>query len=118
MAKYYFRLRNGIKYSKVLYLPDVSKLFTVKSQTFNLAVEFPNSSFRWFHLKLWTVLQILCIHLKRFRHEVMFSSKINSYVSFPLEGLDMQPFLHKDCPSTVSTYDLVAVICHHGTAGG
>lgn len=77
------KLRNGIKYSKVLYLPE-----------------------------------ILCIHLKRFRHEVMFSSKIGSYVSFPLEDLDLQPFLHKDCPSTVTTYDLVAVICHHGTAGG
>ncbi|KAH9361226.1 hypothetical protein HPB48_009698 [Haemaphysalis longicornis] len=53
------KLRNGIKYSRVLQLPEV-----------------------------------LCIHLKRFRHEVMFSSKISSYVSFPLEGLDMAPFLH------------------------
>ncbi|GAB6024605.1 hypothetical protein CHUAL_009750 [Chamberlinius hualienensis] len=77
------KLRNGIKYSKVLSLPE-----------------------------------ILCIHLKRFRHEVMFSSKINNYVSFPLEGLDMKPFLFKDCSSRVSTYDLVAVICHHGTAVG
>lgn len=77
------KLRNGIKYSKVLELPEV-----------------------------------LCIHLKRFRHELMFSSKIASYVSFPLEGLDMQPYLHKDCISKVTTYDLISVICHHGTAGG
>ncbi|XP_076360127.1 LOW QUALITY PROTEIN: ubiquitin carboxyl-terminal hydrolase 20-like [Tachypleus tridentatus] len=76
------KLRNGIKYSKVLQLPEV-----------------------------------LCIHLKRFRHEVMFSSKISSFVSFPLEGLDMSPFLHKDCPRETTTYDLIAVICHHGTAG-
>lgn len=76
------KLRNGIKYSRVLQLPE-----------------------------------ILCIHLKRFRHEVMFSSKISSNVSFPLEGLDMSPFLHKDCSRGVTTYDLVAVICHHGTAG-
>jgi hypothetical protein len=41
------------------------------------------------------LLQILCIHLKRFRHEFAFSSKINSYVLFPLEGLDMRPYLHK-----------------------
>ncbi|GFX97479.1 ubiquitin carboxyl-terminal hydrolase 20 [Trichonephila clavipes] len=54
------KLRNGIKYSKVIELPE-----------------------------------ILCIHLKRFRHEVMYSTKINSYVSFPLEGLDMSAFLHK-----------------------
>lgn len=76
------KLRNGIKYSRVLQLPEV-----------------------------------LCIHLKRFRHEVMFSSKISSYVTFPLEGLDMAPFLHSECPRSATTYDLMAVICHHGTAG-
>ncbi|XP_057324882.1 ubiquitin carboxyl-terminal hydrolase 20 [Microplitis mediator] len=77
------KLRNGIKYCKVLELPEV-----------------------------------LCIHLKRFRHELMFSSKIASYVSFPLEDLDMRPYLHKECVSKVATYDLISVICHHGTAGG
>lgn len=63
------------------------------------------------------VVQILCIHLKRFRHEVMYSFKISSHVSFPLEGLDMRPFLAKESPSQVTTYDLLSVICHHGTAG-
>lgn len=76
------KLRNGLKYSKVLQLPEV-----------------------------------LCIHLKRFRHE-FYSSKISTYVSFPLTNLDMKPYLHKDHTSNVTVYDLVAVICHHGTAGG
>ncbi|XP_061912769.1 ubiquitin carboxyl-terminal hydrolase 20 isoform X1 [Entelurus aequoreus] len=76
------KLRNGVKYCKVLRLPE-----------------------------------ILCIHLKRFRHEVMYSFKIGSHVSFPLEGLDMRPFLAKDSSSQVTTYDLLSVICHHGTAG-
>ncbi|XP_061554139.1 ubiquitin carboxyl-terminal hydrolase 20 isoform X2 [Phycodurus eques] len=76
------KLRNGVKYCKVLRLPE-----------------------------------ILCIHLKRFRHEVMYSFKISNHVSFPLEGLDMRPFLAKDSPSQVTTYDLLSVICHHGTAG-
>lgn len=62
--------------------------------------------------------EVLCIHLKRFRHELMFSSKISSAVSFPLRGLDMRPYLHKDCVSNVTTYELFSVICHHGTAGG
>uniref|UniRef100_A0A8C7NLU7 Ubiquitin carboxyl-terminal hydrolase n=1 Tax=Oncorhynchus mykiss TaxID=8022 RepID=A0A8C7NLU7_ONCMY len=75
-------LRNGVKYCKVLQLPE-----------------------------------ILCIHLKRFRHEVMYSFKINSHVAFPLEGLDLQPFLAKDSLSQITTYDLLSVICHHGTAG-
>ncbi|CAG9834253.1 unnamed protein product [Diabrotica balteata] len=77
------KLRNGIKFSKVLQLPEV-----------------------------------LCIHLKRFRHELMFSSKISSVVSFPLKGLEMRPYLHTDCVSKVSSYELFSVICHHGTAGG
>ncbi|GIY36399.1 ubiquitin carboxyl-terminal hydrolase 20, partial [Caerostris extrusa] len=76
------KLRNGIKYSKVIELPEV-----------------------------------LSIHLKRFRQEVMFSTKISSYVSFPLEGLDMSAFLHKSYPRGVTTYDLASVICHHGTVG-
>ncbi|KAJ8792467.1 hypothetical protein J1605_019686 [Eschrichtius robustus] len=75
-------LRNGVKYCKVLRLPE-----------------------------------ILCIHLKRFRHEVMYSFKISSHVSFPLEGLDLRPFLAKECTSQITTYDLLSVICHHGTAG-
>ena len=90
------KLRNGIKYSKVLHLPD-----------------------------------ILCIHLKRFRHELMYSSKISSQVTFPLEGLDMAPYVvmpdempdpipvpdsgEKETAAPITTYDLVSVICHHGT---
>lgn len=63
-----------------------------------------------------SVLQILCIHLKRFRHELMFSTKISTHVSFPLEGLDLQPFLAKDSFSQTTSYDLLSLICHHGTA--
>lgn len=62
--------------------------------------------------------EVLCIHLKRFRHELMFSSKISSAVSFPLKGLDMRLYLHSECVSKVSNYELFSVICHYGTAGG
>ncbi|XP_055639705.1 ubiquitin carboxyl-terminal hydrolase 20 [Toxorhynchites rutilus septentrionalis] len=77
------KLRNGVKYSRVLELPEM-----------------------------------LCVHLKRFRHDLSYSSKISSPVNFPLHGLDMRPYLHKDCKSEVTSYDLCAVICHHGTVGG
>lgn len=30
----------------------------------------------------------------------------------------MRPYLHADCVSRVTTYELFSVICHHGTAGG
>lgn len=76
------KLRTGIKYSRILDLPEV-----------------------------------LCIHLKRFRHDLSYSTKISSYVEFPLEGFDMRPYLHKDCNSEISMYNLSSVICHHGTVG-
>ncbi|KAH8400876.1 hypothetical protein KR009_001608 [Drosophila setifemur] len=77
------KLRTGIKFSRVLTLPEV-----------------------------------LCIHLKRFRHDLSYSSKISSDVYFPLEGFDMRPYIHKDCKSQVPLYNLSSVICHHGTVGG
>lgn len=81
------KLRNGVKLCKVMRLPE-----------------------------------ILCIHLKRFKHEMYFSSKINHFISFPLTGLDMKPFLVKDFNrldpnQKCTTYDLVAVITHHGNVG-
>lgn len=81
------KLRNGVKLCKVVNLPE-----------------------------------ILCIHLKRFKHEMYFSAKINNFISFPLTGLDMKPFVVKDFnkldPShRCTTYDLVAIITHHGSVG-
>ena len=60
----------------------------------------------------------LCIHLKRFRHDFAFSTKISSKVTFPLVDLDMSTWLHKDCLSQETSYDLTGVVCHHGTSGG
>ncbi|CAK1543435.1 unnamed protein product [Leptosia nina] len=77
------KLRNGIKMSGVMKLPEV-----------------------------------LCVHLKRFRHELMFSAKVAARVSFPINDLNMAPYTHKECTSKISRYSLCAVICHAGTAGG
>ncbi|KAG5450555.1 Ubiquitin carboxyl-terminal hydrolase 20 [Clonorchis sinensis] len=62
--------------------------------------------------------EVLCIHLKRFRSHCMDSSKINSPVTFPLEGLELGPYLHTDCTDKVTTFDLISVICHRGGYGG
>ncbi|XP_065316862.1 ubiquitin carboxyl-terminal hydrolase 33-like isoform X2 [Gordionus sp. m RMFG-2023] len=79
------KLRNGIKDSKIIKLPEV-----------------------------------LCIHLKRFRHDFSYSSKVSTKIDFPLQDLDMGPYLDKSCRDEIQTYDLVAVISHRGTslAGG
>ncbi|XP_037071271.1 ubiquitin carboxyl-terminal hydrolase 33-like [Pollicipes pollicipes] len=71
-------------------------------------------------LKFCRVLElpeVLTVHLKRFRHELVFSAKLGTHVEFPLEGLDMSGYLHKQSRSQVTSYDLAAVVCHHGTAG-
>ncbi|CAB4055643.1 USP20_33 [Lepeophtheirus salmonis] len=60
----------------------------------------------------------LCIHLKRFRHEFAYSSKISSKVTFPLVDLDMSPWCHKDFGSKETFYELTGVIVHSGTASG
>ncbi|XP_043229020.1 ubiquitin carboxyl-terminal hydrolase 20-like [Amphibalanus amphitrite] len=71
-------------------------------------------------LKVCRVLElpeVLTIHLKRFRHELVFSTKLGTQVEFPLVGLDMAPYLHRQSRGQVTVYDLAAVVCHHGTAG-
>jgi ubiquitin carboxyl-terminal hydrolase 20/33 len=68
--------------------------------------------------------------LKRFRHDTYFSSKITTYVQFPLEGLDMMPYCtttHANSNTSlgseknyvgVTNYDLYAMIHHRGGLGG
>uniref|UniRef100_A0A8C6LSU4 Ubiquitin carboxyl-terminal hydrolase n=1 Tax=Nothobranchius furzeri TaxID=105023 RepID=A0A8C6LSU4_NOTFU len=81
-----------------------------------LAAFFARDELKGDNMYKCSLLQILCVHLKRFRHELMFSTKIGTHVSFPLEGLDLQPFLAKDSSAQTTNYDLLSVICHHGTA--
>lgn len=66
-----------------------------------------------------TVLpETLCIHLKRFRHEYTYTSKISTKVTFPLVDLDLAPFVHSNSRSQVTMYDLSGIICHRGSFGG
>ena len=36
--------------------------------------------------------QVLCLHLKRFRYSQFGRSKVDTYVKFPLQDLNMNPF--------------------------
>lgn len=44
-------------------------------------------------LTLWTLPDLLVIHLKRFRQSSTMRSKLSTPVSYPLTGLDMSPFM-------------------------
>lgn len=70
-------------------------------------------------LTLKSLPQILCVQLKRFRHDSYFSSKMNNVVEYPTEGLDLRHFLHKEfigSPlSHCSEYDLLGIVNHRGS---
>ena len=53
---------------------------------------------------------MLCIHLKRFRHEYYHSSKISSFISFPLDALDVKKYLTSGMYLLQQNY--VAVVKH------
>ena len=79
-------------------------------------------------LALWSVPRLLVVHLKRFSEEEGYGGreKIDTHVNFPLEGLDMGPYL---CGGGISCedseaakkeapiYDLYAVSNHYGGSG-
>ncbi|KAM6297487.1 LOW QUALITY PROTEIN: ubiquitin carboxyl-terminal hydrolase 43 [Aegotheles albertisi] len=91
-------------------------------------------------LSLWTLPDILIIHLKRFRQEAEHRHKLTTLVRFPLRGLDMAPHVAPrgqaggqllgrwapwqlprrpppSCPRDY-LYDLYAVCNHHGSMQG
>ena len=65
---------------------------------------------------------ILCIHIKRFRHDRSSKSKIQTHVAFPLGDLDLSSFLitsdEQVSPSKKmkrSLYRLESFVVHHGS---
>ena len=68
---------------------------------------------------LWDLPQVLIIHLKRFSYNRFWRDKLDTMVDFPVEGLDMSPYLIKRANSPQNqTYDLIAVANHYGGLGG
>ncbi|XP_054707898.1 ubiquitin carboxyl-terminal hydrolase 3-like [Uloborus diversus] len=67
---------------------------------------------------------VLCLHLKRFRWNNCFRTKLDNYINFPIQGLDMNKFILVNRHETRGTssgstlYDLAAVIVHHGSGAG
>uniref|UniRef100_A0A674MZS5 Ubiquitin carboxyl-terminal hydrolase n=1 Tax=Takifugu rubripes TaxID=31033 RepID=A0A674MZS5_TAKRU len=72
--------------------------------------------------KFWVqkLPKVLCLHLKRFHWTAFLRNKIDTYVEFPLKGLDMRGYLLEPENSLPEScvYDLVAVVVHHGSGVG
>lgn len=68
-------------------------------------------------LGLYTLPEVLIVHLKRFRYSGQFRERIDTNVEFPVSGLDLREFLVDPSDHAASTvYDLFAVSNHHGTS--
>lgn len=77
------------------------------------------------NLVLWRLPDILTIHMKRFRSSQRWREKITTKVNFPLTGLDMKEWCHKESPvlhhsasGESYVYDLIGVLNHYGGMTG
>ncbi|KAK4523749.1 hypothetical protein GAYE_SCF00G1645 [Galdieria yellowstonensis] len=72
------------------------------------------------HLQLWSTPEILIIHLKRFSYSIWNRTKVETFVKYPLSGLNLAPYVvgkgEEDAPQPI--YDLYAVCNHFGGLGG
>jgi ubiquitin carboxyl-terminal hydrolase 4/11/15 len=67
---------------------------------------------------LWSLPEVLVVHLKRFSYSRTYRDKIDTLVDFPLKDLDMSKYLIDQNSSTTTKYNLIAVSNHYGSLGG
>jgi len=72
-------------------------------------------------MDIWKLPDVLIIHLKRFLFTqgsyFIHRQKIDDFISFPIEGLDLSKYVHDDQGKS-SRYSLFAVSNHMGGLGG
>ncbi|XP_064488064.1 ubiquitin carboxyl-terminal hydrolase 15-like isoform X2 [Ornithodoros turicata] len=66
---------------------------------------------------LWSLPQVLIIHLKRFFYNRFWRDKIDTLVEFPITNLKMQDYIINP-KHEPAVYDLIAVANHYGGMGG
>lgn len=76
------------------------------------------------NMNLWRLPDLLTFHIKRFNMSARWHEKISSKVNFPMTGLDMSEWCHKESPVLREesegsyTYDLIGVMNHYGSMTG
>ncbi|CAE6440910.1 unnamed protein product [Rhizoctonia solani] len=68
--------------------------------------------------ELWSVPDILVVHLKRFSNARAMRDKIDALVEFPINGLDLNKRVGEGAESGECVYELFAVDEHMGGLGG
>ncbi|KAF2768609.1 UCH-domain-containing protein [Teratosphaeria nubilosa] len=69
-------------------------------------------------LEIWTAPDILIVHLKRFASVRNFRDKLDVFVDYPIEGLDLSDKIGLKEDGKEYVYDLFAVDNHYGGLGG
>mmetsp|Transcript_38868 Transcript_38868/g.91496 ORF Transcript_38868/g.91496 Transcript_38868/m.91496 type:complete len:920 (+) Transcript_38868:303-3062(+) len=73
----------------------------------------------WKKMDLWSLPPVLVLQLKRFVYTQYSRDRLDTPVEFPLDGLDLRQYAHKDSPAKMSeVYDLAALSKHMGGLGG
>ncbi|KAG2194502.1 hypothetical protein INT47_005775 [Mucor saturninus] len=67
---------------------------------------------------IWKLPEILVVHLKRFSQERTYGNKIDSFIDFPIEELDMTDRVLSSTGEDSLIYDLYAIDNHYGGMGG
>ncbi|XP_022943964.1 ubiquitin carboxyl-terminal hydrolase 8-like [Cucurbita moschata] len=69
-------------------------------------------------LDLWRLPEILVIHLKRFSYSRFMKNKLETYVDFPVDDLDLSMHVAYKNGHSCTRYVLYAVSNHYGSMGG
>ncbi|XVF05042.1 hypothetical protein REPUB_Repub05bG0137000 [Reevesia pubescens] len=69
-------------------------------------------------LDLWRLPEILVIHLKRFSYNRFLKNKLETYVDFPIDNLDLSNYIGYRNGKLSNRYMLYAVSNHYGSMGG
>lgn len=73
-------------------------------QSWKLYIE--NRTYFYWKKCMWSLfnkylLQVLCLHIKRFRWQSFFRVKLETFVEFPLEGLNMHKYILDNLVRTI-----------------
>ncbi|EOY33223.1 hypothetical protein QUC31_019057 [Theobroma cacao] len=69
-------------------------------------------------LDLWRLPEILVIHLKRFSYSRFLKNKLETFVDFPIDDLDLSNYIAYRNGELSNRYMLYAVSNHYGSMGG
>uniref|UniRef100_A0A7N0V0Y7 Ubiquitin carboxyl-terminal hydrolase n=1 Tax=Kalanchoe fedtschenkoi TaxID=63787 RepID=A0A7N0V0Y7_KALFE len=69
-------------------------------------------------LDIWRLPEILVIHLKRFSYSRYTKNKLETYVDFPIDNLDLSSHIAYKNGGISTRYMLYAISNHYGSMGG